>query len=264
MTNSSFLLLNHLNQCLHVGCLQQKPLCPRITINSRRHSCRKERARKKREHEIVSHPEKELYFLTGWIVIMTVLLNRLMRRTVLLKSCVPSLWGLNSFVLGRVKNWTQALSLHCTPIIQPLHRLKSQNNAYRRTSIQFTRTKMYFLYISAAFKTHAMLHWAAQFTTEKWKHPPFAVGGPIKHTKGMNFNQGFAYFTQLIQSTAMLFFFFRKREDLFPSPSRAELQTPTFTVVSCLTEPAHVILQGWVRCDLSWPTKQNKAFFALF
>lgn len=145
MTNSSFFLLNHLNQRLYVGCLQQKPLCPRISINSRRHSCRKKKSKEnKGEHEIVSHPEKELYFLTGWIVIMTVLLNRLMWRTVLLKSCVPSLWGLNSFVFGRVKNWTRALSLHCTPRKQPLHRLSSQNNAYGTTSMQFTLHKMYF------------------------------------------------------------------------------------------------------------------------
>lgn len=45
----------------------------------------------KKEHEIVLYPVKELYFLTGWIVIMTVLLNRLMQRAVLLKAHVPSL-----------------------------------------------------------------------------------------------------------------------------------------------------------------------------
>ena len=62
-----------------------------------------------REKEIVSQPEKELHFLTRWMVIMTVLLNRLMRRTVLSEPRVPSLWGLNAFcILEGQRSWQPA------------------------------------------------------------------------------------------------------------------------------------------------------------
>lgn len=86
---------------------QQELLCPK-NIPQLKTSLLEKR---KEQEEIVSHPEKELHFLMGWIVIMTVLLNRLMWRTVLLEPCVPSLWRLNAFVFGGADNLT--VSPHC-------------------------------------------------------------------------------------------------------------------------------------------------------
>lgn len=73
---------------------------------------------KKNSMKKLLYPVKELNFLTGRVKIMTVLLNRLMRRTCWRPMCQVC-EGSMLFVFRGAKTWTQAVSLHCKTAVAP-------------------------------------------------------------------------------------------------------------------------------------------------
>lgn len=62
---------------------------------------------------VLNGVRKSCTFSRGWMLIMTVLLNRPMQRSVLLKPRVPSLSELNAFVFIGTEEWAQDVGQHC-------------------------------------------------------------------------------------------------------------------------------------------------------
>lgn len=166
------------------------------------------------------------------------------------------------FVFGGAQNWAQAVSPQFkATVTSALTKLSKQ-----RTQINFLTVYPYTNTLSFLFFCSTQFHSFIRSTTRSESNL-FTVGGPIKHTKGMKFNQVFAFLPHN--------FYYRKfqysrvvcllqiKTGLVP-PLQAELQTPTLskTAVSCLTEPTHVILQDGSHMTSCEPC--NKAFFASF
>lgn len=91
---------------------------------------------------------------------MTVLLNRLMRTTILSEPCVPSLWGLNAFVFGGTQNRPQAINSQLKTMVKTMSAsFFPANNAKGTNLIQVF-----------AFSLHNIYHRKLQYTANWYRY----------------------------------------------------------------------------------------------